>query len=173
MFVAMSYWVTAFLALGSNLAGEGSIVDNLRSACWELAENQSLRIAAVSSVYQSKPWGVADQPEFLNAVVQAETLLSPRELLGFVKEIEFRLGRRPTRRWGPRLIDIDLLLYGMQEVREPDLHIPHPYLLDRDFAFIPLLELAPDVRLPDGRELRTLVQTQQEQSCLVRAGKLA
>lgn len=155
----MSYWVTAYLALGSNVSGERSLEDNLREACWELTEHPGLQIVATSSIYRSKPWGELEQDDFLNAVISIETLLSPRELLEYVKKVEREVGRIPTYRWGPRIIDIDILLYANLQVVEPDLVIPHPHLLERPFVFIPLLEIAPEVHLPDGQLLRTLVKS--------------
>lgn len=153
----MSYWVTAYLGLGSNLGGEYCPRTNLCRACWALSDCEGLRIEKVSSVYKSAPWGELDQPDFYNLVIQIETLLSPPQLLAAVKHVEVQLGRQPTYRWGPRTIDIDILLYAQLEVQEPDLEIPHRYLLERPFAYVPLLEIAPEARLPDGRELRALV----------------
>jgi 2-amino-4-hydroxy-6-hydroxymethyldihydropteridine diphosphokinase len=170
----MSYWVTAYLALGSNVSAERSLEDNLREACWELTEHPGLQIVATSSIYRSKPWGELEQNDFLNAVIGIETLLSPRELLEHVKNVERVMGRVPTYRWGPRIIDIDILLYANLEIIEPDLVIPHAHLLERPFVFIPLLEIVPEVRLPDGRMLRSLVKWDAVYyPDLVRVGPLA
>lgn len=170
----MSYWVTAYLALGSNVSAERSLEDNLREACWELTEHPGLQIVATSSIYRSKPWGEVEQDDFLNAVIGIETLLSPRELLEYVKKVEREVGRIPTYRWGPRVIDIDILLYASLQVVEPDLVIPHPHLLERPFVFIPLLEISPEVRMPDGQLLRMLVKWDPvNYPDLVRVGPLA
>jgi 2-amino-4-hydroxy-6-hydroxymethyldihydropteridine diphosphokinase len=158
----MSYWVTAFLGLGTNLPGkDGTLEENLRQACWELGEHDVIRIAALSSTYRSRPWGIEDQPDFLNAVARIETLLSAADLLEIAKEIEQHMGRRETHRWGPRLIDIDILLYGMETIRSSLLTVPHVHLLERAFAVVPLLEIEPGARLPDGTEIRTLIDLDQ------------
>jgi 2-amino-4-hydroxy-6-hydroxymethyldihydropteridine diphosphokinase len=103
-----------------------------------------------SRIYETEPVGVTDQPLFLNVVVAGNTNLSSRDLLRFVKSIEHRVGRRPTFRWGPRVLDIDILLYGYDTIREMDLVVPHPEMLKRDFVLIPLCELDPNVKMPDG-----------------------
>jgi len=169
----VSYWVTAYLGLGSNLPGRYNPQTNLCLACWELTEIDGIRVRQVSSVYRSAPWGEQEQPPFLNAVVEIETVLSPEELLRNLKKVELAIGRVPTYRWGPRVIDIDILLYAQQEIKSSDLQIPHRYLLQRAFAYVPLLEIAPEVRLPDGREIRQVVAYPGELGeSLVKIGKL-
>jgi 2-amino-4-hydroxy-6-hydroxymethyldihydropteridine diphosphokinase len=154
----MSYWVTAFLGLGSNLPGDGgTVLENLVAARWELGEIDALRIVDVSPVYGSAPWGVAEQPDYQNAVLKIETLLAPSDLLEAAKDVEHCLGRRPSVRWGPRRIDIDILLYGMQRVATSELLIPHARLLERAFAVIPVLDLDPEVRMPEGQQVCELV----------------
>ncbi len=101
------------------------------------------RVLAVSRLYRSKPWGVADQPDFYNAVALIETETQPRELLAGLKQIENELGRVEGPRWGPRVLDLDILLYGEVMVNEADLQIPHPRLFERAFALLPLAELDP------------------------------
>ena len=106
------------------------------------------RLLRCSTVYESKPWGLKEQGDFLNAVLMMETELSPVELLYRVKEIERLVGRKERERWGPREIDIDILLYQDHILRLSFLNIPHPYLTERDFVLVPLLEIAPDLTHP-------------------------
>lgn len=102
-----------------------------------------LRVLRCASLYETEPLGVADQPWFLNTVVEAYTVLAPRALLRRCKAVEAQLGRRPSVRWGPREIDVDIVLYGQWVIREPDLWIPHPQMGRRAFVLAPLLELMP------------------------------
>ena len=137
----------AYLGLGSNL---GDRRQKLERAVAALDGTPGVRVTRVSSFRVTPPFGVQDQPEFLNGVVQIETELDPPALLAAVKEIETALGRVPTYRWGPRVIDIDILLYDRLRWESPELTIPHPGILERPFVMEPLAELAPE-RL---RELR-------------------
>lgn len=134
-----------YLGMGSN---QGDRVANLAAGISLLA--RELDSMVISSVYETEPVGVTDQPLFLNVVVGGETELSPRELLTLAKSIESQVGRRPTFRWGPRVLDIDILMYGYESVDDPDLTVPHRELLNRDFVLIPLCEIAADVILPNG-----------------------
>lgn len=109
-----------------------------------------MQIKRVSSLYRSAPWGYEEQEEFLNLALEVETNLPPLQLLELVKAVEKRMGRRTPFRWGPRNIDIDILLYDDISFSHPDLILPHPYLTQRLFALLPLQELAPDIHLPDG-----------------------
>lgn len=145
---------TVYLGLGSNL---GDRLAMLRCALATLRE-RGVKIISASPVYETEPWGVAEQPPFLNAVVKARTDLSPVALLRACKEAEASCGRIPSRRWGPRAIDVDILLYGEQEIREsePNLHIPHRHLTDRAFVLIPLADIASGITLPDGRPIEPL-----------------
>jgi 2-amino-4-hydroxy-6-hydroxymethyldihydropteridine diphosphokinase len=135
--------VRVYLGLGTNL---GDRRQNLRDALAALPD--SVRVLRVSRVYETAPWGYLDQPNFLNQVAEVETALSPLELLGEVKRIEQRLGRKQTFRYGPRQIDIDILLYGRQVITAPGLEVPHPRLAERAFVLVPLAELAPSYRHP-------------------------
>ena len=108
-----------------------------------MEDAERLRVVRRASLYETEPLGVPDQPWFLNTAVEVCTELSPRALLGRCKAVEYRLGRRPSLRWGPREIDVDILLYGQWLVREPDLWIPHPQMRHRRFVLAPLLELIP------------------------------
>jgi len=144
-----------YLALGGNL---GDREANLRAARERLAQG-GIAIARCSSLYETEPWGVRDQPRFLNAVCCARSELEPLALLALAKRIEAELGRVPGVRYGPRPIDIDILLYGDETIATPELTIPHPRLAERAFVLVPLAELAPELRLPgDGRTVRELLQ---------------
>lgn len=137
-----------FLAMGSN---QGDRRKNLAHGV-ALLESE-VRNINFSRIYETEPVGVTDQPLFLNLVVAGDTNLSAPDLLRFVKSIERRAGRRPTFRWGPRVIDVDILLFGSESIRDVDLVVPHPEMLNRDFVLIPLCELDPDVKMPDGSSL--------------------
>jgi len=132
-----------FLSLGSNL---GDRLDNLRKAISSLPPN--IQPIAQSSVYVTEPWGYYDQPTFLNLVIKASTSLDPYEVFTFVKEIEVSMGRQETFRFGPRLIDLDILFYDELVLNSPELTIPHPRLAERAFVLIPLAEIAPDLHHP-------------------------
>jgi 2-amino-4-hydroxy-6-hydroxymethyldihydropteridine diphosphokinase len=144
----------AYIGLGSNL---GDREENLRGALERLNELGRVR---VSSFRETEPVGVTDQPRFVNAAAELETDLSPQDLLARLLEIERDLGRDRARerRWGPRTIDLDLLLYGDQVLDEPGLTVPHPRLDERRFVLEPLHELAPELSLPDGRRVVDLLQ---------------
>ncbi len=141
--------VKVYLGLGSNL---GDRAANLREALRRLAGKVTIR--SISSLYETEPWepglskGVSDQPAFLNAACMGETDLSPQDLIRFTQSIERQMGRVPTRRWGPRLIDLDILLYGDWILDTPDLSVPHPRLTQRRFVLVPLAEIAAEVIHP-------------------------
>lgn len=107
-------------------------------------------VVAVSSLYLTKPVGVIDQPDFANAVIRVQTALGPHDLLATCRRIEQELGRGRTIRWGPRVIDIDILLYENAAVDNDELVIPHPRILDRAFVLVPLAEIAPDIEVAEG-----------------------
>ncbi len=134
---------SVFLALGSNL---GDRLANLQAAIERLPP--AVRVLRLSPVYETAPWGFLDQPMFLNQVIWVETGLSPLDLLEYLKSIEVALGRKPTFRYGPRLIDIDILLYDDLIFESPCLTIPHPRLGERPFVLFPLADLAPHLRHP-------------------------
>lgn len=127
-----------YLALGTNL---GDRLENLHQAVLALAP--PVRVLRLSPLYQTAPWGYRDQPDFLNQAVEAETELEPQALLEHLKEIERRMGRQKTIRYGPRSIDLDILFYGQQVIDLPGLVIPHPRLHERAFVLAPLADLAP------------------------------
>lgn len=134
---------TVHIGLGSNV---GDRLAALRSAVALLAEHGT--IERVSSVYETAPVGVVDQPPFLNACVALATALSARELLARTRAVEHALGRVERRRWGPREIDVDILLCGDLVVAEPDLAVPHPRMTDRAFVLVPLAEIAAGAVVP-------------------------
>jgi len=133
----------AYIALGANL---GDRQANLRAALQSMPPD--VYVLAESRVYETPPWGYTDQPPFLNMAVKAGTGLLPTALLGYLKQIEARLGRAPSVRWGPRLIDLDILFYDDLVLDTPPLIIPHPRLHERGFVLAPLADLAPDLEHP-------------------------
>ena len=145
---------TAYVGLGANL---GDRERTLRRALELLAER--VEVTGVSSFRDTAPVGYADQPRFLNAAARVETELSARELLGVLLEVERELGRVRDRapRFGPRVIDLDLLLHGDETLDEPGLTVPHPRLHERRFALEPLAELDPDLRIPGRGSVSALL----------------
>jgi len=132
-----------YISLGTNL---GDRMVNLRLA--QAALPPEIQVLVYSSIYETEPWGYPDQPNFLNQVLKARTNLSAPALLATLKVIERNLGRRPTFRFGPRLIDLDILLYGSLVLNTPMLTIPHPRLAERAFVLVPMAEIAPDLVHP-------------------------
>jgi 2-amino-4-hydroxy-6-hydroxymethyldihydropteridine diphosphokinase len=137
----------AVLGLGGNI---GDTRSEMASALHRLGMNSRIDIVAVSPLYLTPPWGKIDQPPFLNAAALIETSLLPRALLNAILDVERELGRERGERWGPRTIDIDILVFGNVDVDEPWLHIPHPRLKDRAFALVPLIDVMPNA-IVEGR----------------------
>ncbi len=135
---------TAYIALGSNL---GDKEKNLRRAL-ELLQRRGMEIVRVSAFITTEPYGVTDQPQFLNAACCIRTQLLPQELLRTLLEVEREMGRVRLRRWGERNIDLDLLLYEDAVLDTPELRLPHPDMQNRDFVLLPMAEIAPDVCHP-------------------------
>jgi 2-amino-4-hydroxy-6-hydroxymethyldihydropteridine diphosphokinase len=145
--------VRAFLALGSNL---GDRLDALQGAVDLLDAEPALRVVASSRVWETDPVGGPAQPDYLNAVVAIDTDLEPRELLAACQRVEAELGRVRDVRWGPRTIDVDILMIDGLSVDEDDLTVPHPRMTERAFVLLPLLELDPYPVLPDGRHVTSI-----------------
>lgn len=143
-----------FLGIGGNL---GDRRETMRSAVHSI--RSVLDEVRVSSLYESNAWGVTDQPDFLNAVLRGKTTLEPLELLDALQAIENQLGRVREQHWGPRAIDIDILLYGSRIIDEPRLKVPHPYMTQRGFVLRPLTDLAAGLTLPDGSLVGELLTT--------------
>jgi 2-amino-4-hydroxy-6-hydroxymethyldihydropteridine diphosphokinase len=135
----------AYVGLGANLGDREETLDRAVSL---LAGAKGVEVLAVSELRETDPVGVVDQARFLNGAVAVETTLSPRGLLDALLAIEQSLGRERVERWGPRTIDLDLLLYGDEIVDEPGLRVPHPRLHERRFALEPLAELDPELVIP-------------------------
>jgi len=141
----MGSGVRAYIGLGANLADrEGTI----EQAVGLLGAQPGIEVVSVSSLRETEPWGRVAQPAFVNGAVAVETTLEPRALLGVLLDVERRLGRVRDERWGPRTIDLDLLLYGDVVLDEPGLTVPHPRLHERAFALEPLQELDPELAVP-------------------------
>jgi 2-amino-4-hydroxy-6-hydroxymethyldihydropteridine diphosphokinase len=148
--------ITSYVALGSNLQNPES---QLQAAVAALDQLEDVRVAATSPVYRSAAVGPGEQPDYLNAAVALITALPPLELLAALQDIEDRQGRQRGERWGPRTLDLDILLYGDQHIDLPRLQVPHPRLAERNFALVPLADLcSPKLQLPDGSELGTLLE---------------
>ena len=142
----MQSWQPAYVGLGSNLAGPRQQV---LAACAALSNLPLSRLVLTSRLYASRPFGPVAQPDFVNAAVGLLTQLNPSALLGALQEIERAMGRTHERQhWGPRVIDLDLLSYDRQRLREPQLVLPHPGIVERNFVLYPLAEIAPDLDLP-------------------------
>jgi 2-amino-4-hydroxy-6-hydroxymethyldihydropteridine diphosphokinase len=139
--------IDAHIGLGGNL---GDRLEFFRQALDAIEQLPDTRVAAVSRAYETEPWGVAGQPDFANAAAVIHTGLYADQMLALLKDIERSLGRKPTSRFGPRPIDLDILLFGDEEWDSDELTIPHPRMAERDFVIRPLLEVAPGARYPDG-----------------------
>lgn len=134
--------ITVYLSLGSNI---GDKKNYLNQALASLNDLPATKVVKVSSFYQTTAWGNTNQDNFLNITCQLETMLEPQALLSYCQQIEKDLDRIRHEHWGPRTIDIDILLYGDDHINEINLKIPHPYMTQRAFVMVPLEEIAPDL----------------------------
>jgi len=146
-----------YIAVGSNLSDPVQQAKQAIDALKKLPDSQFIQ---ASSLYSSKPMGPEDQPDYINAVVQIETKLSPTELLDQTQRIELEHGRvRKDERWGPRTLDLDILLYGEEIIETERLTVPHYGMKTREFVLYPLAEITPNLILPDGSKLQVLLQS--------------
>ena len=144
------------LGLGSNM---GNSRENLEMAVRHLDATSGITVVARSSVYRTPPWGPIPQDDYSNMCITIDTMLKPRALLERGLAIEARMGRIRDERWGPRLIDIDILLYGTEKIDKDGLIVPHPRMSERAFVLIPLTEIWPDAPLGDGRTAAQALET--------------
>jgi len=149
--------IRVYLALGSNLADP---LHQVQSALNALAAIPDTTLVATSSLYRTPPYGPPDQPDFLNAAVALDTTLAAETLLDHTQRIELEQGRvRKAHRWGPRTLDLDIMLFGEQTLSTPRLTVPHYDMHNRAFMLLPLREIAPDLTLPDGTRIADLLAT--------------
>jgi len=148
--------VLAYVGLGGNL---GDVATTLEEALWALDALPQTTIQHQSGFYRTPAWGRTDQPDFINAVVELRTRTAPRALLELLLEIEQRFGRvrSAAERWGPRALDLDLLLYGDEVLDEPGLAVPHPHLHERAFVLVPLAQIAPSLVIPGRGDVKSLL----------------
>ena len=162
--------LNVYLGLGSNL---GNRADNIADGISLLAAQSDITFKECSSIYETEPWGYTNQPHFLNCAIRIRTSQNPIDLLYLVKSIETMVGREPSFRYGPRSLDIDILFYGdhMISCETPDLHIPHPRILERSFVLIPLLEIAPTLVHPTvGIEIQDIPCSDISQTAIKKWG---
>lgn len=139
-----------YIGLGSNM---GDKAENLARARQMINSVDDTEITKTSSLYKTAPWGKTDQDDFINQVIEIETELTPLELLHQLQNIEIKLGRQRNEQWGPRVIDLDVLLYGEETIEMAELKVPHPYLMQRLFVLMPLQEIEPELIFPDGSKI--------------------
>ena len=161
------------LGLGSNLSNNNSREDNIAQAISLLDEHPRITVVKVSSLYETEPVGLKEQPSFLNAVIAIETDLPPLDLLTVCLTTEQKMGRVREVRWGPRNIDIDLLAYHDEEMAGPVLELPHPRMPDRMFVLIPLAEIAGNVPIYKGYTAQELLAASSDDSQVTLYGRLA
>ena len=155
-----AHWYPVYVGLGSNLQGPAR---QLQAAIEMLGNLNGTRLMAQSSMYRSAPFGGIEQPDYVNAAVSLLTQLSARELLAELQQIEARRGRDSDEvRWGPRVIDLDLLVYSGSTIADPDLSVPHPGITERNFVLLPLQEIAPELVIPGLGRLASLPVNVQE-----------
>ena len=155
----VSHQEKIYMALGSNRGDRKGQLEEARERL-----TAAVQIKEVSPIYETEPWGYPDQNDFLNQVIEVKTDLEPLELLGYLKDIEGRMGREEGFRYGPRVIDLDILLYGSRVCSNEQLQIPHPRMTERAFVMIPLLDLAPDLVIPGTDQTVREIAGQLERS---------
>ncbi len=147
-------YTKAYIGLGSNIGDRES---NLIRARFMIAGLEGVVITRESSLYQTAPWGKTDQEDFINQVIELDSYLSPLELLHRLQEIEIKLGRQREVHWGPRKIDLDILLYGRESIDLKELQVPHPFLMQRLFVLVPLAEIDSELVFPDGSKIEEVL----------------
>lgn len=153
----------AYLSLGSNLGDRlNYLVQGMRHLC----AGGEIRLEQVAPVYETAPWGKTDVPAYLNTAVKVATDLPPRDLLARCQAAEQACGRVRLERWGSRTLDVDMVLFDRLVLQAPDLEIPHPRMAERAFVLVPLLQLDPDLQLPDGRRLADLASAVADQGIM-------
>ena len=158
--MSVIHQVVAYVGVGSNLQNPQQQAKDALLALDQITETRCIQS---SSLYRSQPMGPADQPDYINAVAALETTLSARVLLQQLQDIEARQGRiRGAERWGPRTLDLDIILYNQSIVNEPDLVIPHPGMHERPFVLYPLHEIAPDIQIPERGSLREVINNLEQ-----------
>lgn len=157
--IASSDAVRAFVGLGGNL---GDPAAAMAAALQALDGLEDVEVIRVSSIYRTAPWGVVDQPDFLNAVAELRTGLTAMGLLECCLDVERQLKRVRKERWGPRLIDMDILLYGDSMIDQPGLQVPHPRMQERAFVLAPLAEIAPDIDVKGNSATERLSRLESE-----------
>jgi len=146
----------AYIGLGSNLGDKEA---NIKRALELLNASSGVRVKRVASLYRTAPVGFTGQDWFINTVAEVETGLGPHDLLALLLAVEKKLGRVRTVRWGPRTVDLDLLLFGEERITTPDLTVPHPHMSERAFVMAPLAELAPELTIPGPGKAAVLART--------------
>lgn len=148
--------VEAYVSLGSNIEFP---LHQVKQAILEIDALEQIQVLTQSSLYRTPPWGKLDQPDFVNAVVKIQTSLTAFKLLEMLRDIEKKHARMLLEKWGPRTLDCDLILFGQEIIEDPNLTVPHPRMKTRGFVLLPLVEIAPTLRLPSGEAILDLVST--------------
>lgn len=151
---------TSYIALGSN---QGDRADILCRAIRKLGESRNLAVEKASSIYETDPVGYTDQGKFLNMVIKVNTSHAPLELLKFLQETEHFFGREREIRWGPRTLDLDILLYNQENIEIEELIIPHPRMWERAFVLVPLIEIADRATIPKNIDEKALLELQERE----------
>jgi 2-amino-4-hydroxy-6-hydroxymethyldihydropteridine diphosphokinase len=151
----MNFWQPAYIGVGSNM---GDPVAEVRIAIQSLGRLDRTRLIAASRLYRTRPFGPVAQGDFINAVAGVLTQLDPHELLAALRALEATRGRKRAERWGPRILDLDLLVYGGQRVDTPELTVPHPGIAERGFVLAPLADVAPDLDVPGAGRVAALLR---------------